>query len=327
MSENLPSVSIVMPVYNEADFIRESLGAALAQDYPHNKLEVLIADGMSTDDTVTIIAQMADDRVRVVPNPARRKSEGLNTIIPQATGDFVVRLDGHTIIAPDYVRQCVRAWQATGADNVGGAMNPVGITPMGKAIAAAGKSPFAVPTPFHVSDEPQFTDTVYMGAWPRTVFERVGYFNTDLPINQDYEFNYRIRQSGGKIYLDPAIKSQYFSRQTWRELWRQYHRYGRGKVQMLKQHPAALRPRQVVAPLFVAGLVIGLPLSGLIPPLVLVYVLAIVAYISLSVIFGRRVLANSTECVALWRVLLVFATMHIAWGSGFWRELFIPGKL
>ncbi|MDL1901223.1 glycosyltransferase family 2 protein [Anaerolineae bacterium CFX9] len=255
--QELP-VSIILPIRNEAAFIAECLGAVLAQDYPPDKLEILIADGMSDDNTLDIIRSLPGaERVTIIPNPDRIQAAGLNRAIEQATGDIIVRVDGHAVIAPDYVRMCVKTLRITGADNVGGAMNPVGITPMGKAIAAAGKSSFAVPTAFHVSQTPQYTDTVYLGAWPRTVFERVGRYRLDVGVNEDYELNFRIRASGGKIFYTPEIRSLYYGRQTLSALWKQYFRYGTSKVKTLRKHPASLRPRQLVAPVFVAGLIGG----------------------------------------------------------------------
>ncbi|MDQ7036812.1 MAG: glycosyltransferase [Anaerolineae bacterium] len=147
--DELPLVSVVMPIRNEEHFIERCLGAVLQQDYPADKIEVLIADGMSDDRTVEIIESLTGaDRVRIVPNPERIQSYGLNHIIPLAKGDYIVRIDGHTIIEADYIRQCVKTLQETGADNVGGGMDAVGITAIGKAIATAGNSAFAVPLPF-----------------------------------------------------------------------------------------------------------------------------------------------------------------------------------
>jgi glycosyltransferase involved in cell wall biosynthesis len=319
---NLPFVTIVMPIRNEEAFIERSLGAVLAQDYLSTHIEVLIADGMSDDRTLEIIRAMPGaERVRVVPNPRRIQSAGLNLVIPQARGEYIIRVDGHTILAPDYVSTCVRLLQETGADNVGGAMNPVGITPMGKAIAAAGKSAFAVPTAFHVSDRAQYTDTVYLGAWPRGVFERVGLYNERVGVNEDYELNYRIRQSGGKIYFSPIIRSDYYGRQTLRALWRQYYRYGKSRVKTLAQHPGSLKPRHLVAPLFVAGLAGGLLLGLLLPPLLLLWAFGVALYAGVNLAFSARV-ASRAGWELFPRLSVVFLVIHVAWGAGFWAGLF-----
>lgn len=316
---NWPLVTVVIPIRNEAAFIERCLGAVLGQDYPPEKLEVLIADGMSDDNTVEIIRRMPGaDRVRIFENPDRIQAAGLNIIIPQARGEYVIRVDGHTIIAPDYVRRCVEILLETGAHNVGGAMDPVGITPMGKAIAAAGKSPFAVPSAFHVSSMPQYTDTVYLGAWPRQVFDRVGLYNTSVGVNEDYELNYRIREAGGKIYFSPAIKSVYYGRQTLSALARQYFRYGKSKVRTLANHPKSLRPRQLIAPLFVAGLVLGPLLCLLLPALWPLWFTGIMLYIAAAILFAVR---TAAPLDVLWRIPIVFFVIHITWGAGFWVGL------
>src|SRR5690606_9670824 len=132
MGESDPLVTVIMPIRNEVRFIEQSLGAVLAQDYPIERLEILVADGMSDDGTLDIIhALPGAERVRIIPNPGRKQAEGLNIAIPGARGEYIIRVDGHTVIASDYVRECVRAFRETGAANVGGTMDPVGITPTG----------------------------------------------------------------------------------------------------------------------------------------------------------------------------------------------------
>jgi succinoglycan biosynthesis protein ExoA len=317
---NYPLVSVVIPIRNEEAFIERCLGAVLDQDYPQEKLEVLIADGMSDDATVNIIRRMdGADRVRIFENPDRIQAAGLNIVIPQAQGKYVIRVDGHTIIAPDYVRRCVELLEETGAHNVGGAMDPAGLTPMGKAIAAAGKSPFAVPSAFHVSSTPQYTDTVYLGAWPRVIFDHVGLYNTKVGVNEDYELNYRIRQSGGTIYFSPDIKSVYYGRQTLSALARQYFRYGKSKVKTLANHPKSLRPRQLIAPLFVAGLVLGPLLCLLFPALWPLWLAGIVFYGVAAIFFAVKTAAPLN---VLWRIPIVFFVIHVCWGAGFWLGLF-----
>lgn len=314
-------VTVIMPVRNEERFIARSLGAVLQQDYPAERIEVLIADGMSDDATqATIRSLPGAERVRVIPNPDLIQSAGMNRAILQAKGEIIVRVDGHTVIAPDYVRQCVQALTETGADNVGGAMDPVGVTPMGKAIAAAGKSPFAVPTAFHVSRMPQYTDTVYMGAWRREVFDRAGLYDETFKINEDYELNYRIRKAGGKIYFTPEIRSQYYGRQTLDALAKQYFRYGVGKTRTLRAHPASLKPRQLVAPLFVLGLVVGALLSLFSPLFTLVWLAGIVLYSIINAVFSLRA-APTGESGVLLRIPVVFLTIHLSWGIGFWVGL------
>lgn len=319
-----PLISILMPIRNEAQFIERSLGAVLQQTYPAERIEVLIADGMSDDDTVDIIRRMpGGERVTIVPNPGRIQAAGLNRLIALAKGDILIRVDGHAIIEPDYVAACVATLRATGASSVGGAMDPVGTTPIGRAIAAAGKSPFAVPTAFHVSQQPQVTDTVYMGAWPRAVFEQVGGYNEHVGVNEDYELNHRIRKVGGAIYFSPAIRSKYYGRQTLRALARQYYRYGRSKVRTLRLHPESLKPRQLAAPLLIAAIVVGVLLMILIPALTLLWLLPIGAYVAANLL-ASALTARRFGWDLLPLLPVVFATIHLAWGAGFWVGIARP---
>lgn len=311
-------VSVVMPVRNEEALIARSLGAVLNQTYPPELIEIIVADGLSTDRTLEIINTLpGKERVRLISNPQRLQSAGLNAAIREARGDVIVRVDGHTIIEPDYIRQCVDTLQVTRAATVGGPMNPVGITPMGKAIAGATKTPFAVPSAFHVSARGQFTDTVYLGAWPRWVLDRVGGFDESLPANEDYELNYRIRQGGGQIYLCPTIRSQYFGRQTLRGLARQYFTYGKGKTSTLKKYPSSLRWRQLVAPCFVGVLIAGPPLSAVAPLGAWLCLCILLTYLAMTLGFSL-VTSSRIGYKLFWRIPLVFMIIHVAWGAGFW---------
>src|SRR5258708_6999012 len=324
LPEALPLVSVIMPIRNEQAFIAQSLGAVLSQDYPANFLEILVADGMSDDNTRAVIAGLPHaERVKIIQNPRRRQAAGLNVVLKVAQGEIVVRVDGHTVIAPDYVRQCVLALQRTGAANVGGAMDTVGVTPMGLAIAAASKSPFAVPSAFHVSKTEQYTDTVYLGAWPRHILVELGGFSEGVGVNEDYELNYRIRAIGGKILLSPAICSRYYGRQTLGALARQYFVYGRSKVLTLRRHPGSLRLRQLAAPVFVLGLLGGLILSPFINVIRVLWVTLVLTYVMLGVVFSLRVIRRVR--VSVWRLPLVFTTIHVAWGLGFLSALVRKG--
>ena len=321
-----PFVTVIMPIRNEEAFIARSLGAVLDQDYPHDRMEILIADGMSDDATLETIRTLPGaERVRIIFNPARIQAAGMNKAIMQARGEIIIRVDGHTVIEPDYVIQCVKTLTETQAQNVGGPMNSVGITPMGKAIAAAGKSPFAVPTAFHVSQEAQLTDTVYLGAWRKTTLLQLEGFDESCNINEDYELNYRIRKAGGKVYFTPAIQSHYYGRQTLKLLAKQYFSYGKAKTKTLRRHPASVRPRQLVAPLFVAGLIFG-GILGLIFPLAkFIWLTCVLLYFSANFVSSRKV-ASETGQENLSRLPLIFLTIHLSWGVGFWLGLFSDEK-
>jgi cellulose synthase/poly-beta-1,6-N-acetylglucosamine synthase-like glycosyltransferase len=319
--EKVPSVTLIMPIRNEAAFIARSLGAVLAQDYPHDRMEVLIADGMSTDETRDVIANLTAAypaiRVTVLDNPGKIVPTGMNAALARAQGDIIVRVDGHTIVAPDYVRECIAALARSGASNVGGRMDPVSEGSFGEATSLATSSRFGVGgARFHYSDREESVDTVYMGAWPRNVFHRVGLFDEELVRNQDDELNYRLRSRGGKILLSPRIKSRYYNRSTNHDLWRQYLQYGYWKVRVMQKHPPQMRPRQFVPPLFVSTLVI----SSLAAPF-----FAIGKWMFLSVA-GSYLIANLAASITIagkksWRLLpllpVTFVILHVAYGFGF----------
>jgi glycosyltransferase involved in cell wall biosynthesis len=316
-----PLVTVIMPIRNEALFIARSLGAVLAQRYPSDRLEILVVDGMSADETPAIIQRLPGaGRVRILPNHRQIQAAALNIGLQEARGDIVVRVDGHTVIAPDYVDAALAALETSHADAVGGAMVPVAVTSMGKAIAAASTSAFGVPAAFHHSKSAQFTDTVYLGVWPRHVLTRVGGFNESVHPNEDYELNYRIRRSGGKVYFDPRIRSIYYGRQTLGALITQYFRYGRSKVRTISAHPASLRLRHLAAPLFISYLIVGLPLAIVSLPIRVLWLAGLALYAALAAIAALRQ-STRTSIRLFWRILVVFPAMHLAWGSGFWIGL------
>jgi cellulose synthase/poly-beta-1,6-N-acetylglucosamine synthase-like glycosyltransferase len=316
-----PSTTIILPVRNESRHIRETLRAVLNQDYPRQKMEVIVADGASTDDTSQIVAELAreNENLRLVHNPERIVPTGFNRALQEARGEIIIRVDGHTRVAGDYVRQCVDALQRTPAVTVGGRMDPVGETPIGKAIALATTTPFGVGgSRFHFSTREEWVDTVYMGAWRRETFRQIGGLDEEMVRNQDDEFNYRIRANGGGVLLSPAIHSVYTVRPSLSALWRQYFQYGFWKVRVLQKHPRQMQMRQFLPALFVLALLASFLLMILTPerwPLPVgiagVYVLANTAASVLAVLQRRK----GPGMAGL--VFLVNATMHIGYGTGF----------
>ena len=326
-------VSAIFPIRNESAYIEQGLRAMLAQDYPANRMEILIANGMSTDNTCEIIARIASQHpqydIRVLDNPSRIVPTGINITLRQAKGEIIIRVDGHTIIAPDYVRQCVEALQRTGADNVGGKMNAVGKNMFGNAVALATSSPFGVGGGrFHYSDQEEWVDTVYMGAWPRRVFEKIGLFDEELVRDQDDEFNYRLRAAGGKILLSPKIKSEYTVRGTPSSLWRQYFQYGFWKIRVLQKHPRQMSLRHFIPALFVLASLVSSAVWFLFSPIGIYLVVGIIgsyllANLSASVwsVFakGARSTPYPLSLIPYFLLLLplVFAILHVGYGTGF----------
>ena len=265
--EDFPFVSVVLPIRNEERTIGDCLSAVLAQDYPAGRMEVLVVDGQSTDRTRVVVEEAAArdpwSRVRLLDNPVGSAPPALNIGIRAARGELIARVDGHTIIAPDYLRRCVETLRETGADNVGGLMRPEGRGYVGRCIALATGSRFGVGNSrFHYDEHGGEAETVYLGCFRRVIFERVGLFDEGLIRNQDDELNDRIVASGGRIWLDPRIRSTYYNRGSYRSLWRQYYQYGYWKVRVLRRHPEARRARHLAPAALVAALA-GAALVGL----------------------------------------------------------------
>lgn len=245
------TVTVAVPVLNEALHLDACLDAIDRQTYRH-VIEVLVIDGGSTDATRSIAA--GHRNVRVLDNPHRIQSAALNVALDEAKGDVIVRVDGHCVIADDYVERCVAALEESGAVMVGGGMTPVATRPMQAAVAAAMSSPIgAGPARFHHSTTAAWTDTVYLGAYRTEIARKLGGYATDVGVNEDAEFAIRLGERGG-VWFDPSIRSTYTPRGDLRSVARQFYRYGRSRAATVRRHPESLSPRQLVAPALVLGL-------------------------------------------------------------------------
>ncbi len=330
-----PLATVVVPVRDEAGSIAACLSALQEQDYPPDRLEFLVVDGGSGDGSREIVDGIAraDARIRCLENPGGLVPAALNAGLRAARGEIFLRVDAHTIVAADYVRRCVDRLRLSGAENVGGPMSPEGVTPLGSSIAAAMHCRFGVgPARFRYAREVEEVDTVYLGAFPRALFDRVGGFSEAMVRNQDYEMNYRIRRAGGRILVDPAIRSTYRVRPDLGSLGRQFASYGYWKAQMLRRHPRSLRPRQLAAPLLVAALALSalaslaaLLWAGIPAPAAWLFPAVAALYLATSVGVSCAVALRRGLRTAL-PLPAVFATMHLAWGGGFWTGVLLPPR-
>ncbi len=312
-------ISIILPVRNEAKSMGVSLKNILNQINLVYSFEVIVVDGLSTDDTRYIVKeyQQNHSNIILIDNPEKIVPIGFNKALLIAKGDIIIRIDGHTVIAPDYVANCVKLLQESEADNVGGRMNAMGTSRFGKAVAIATSTPFGVGgSRFHYSEKEEWVDSVYMGAWKREVFEKIGLFDEELVRNQDDEFNYRLRKSGGKILLSPAIKSKYTVRSNPTALWKQYFQYGFWKVRVLQKHPGQMSVRQFIPAAFVASLFFSLILALVNP----------IFGVLLSLIVGMYLIANLLASILSaakkgWQhfflLPFVYAILHFSYGLGF----------
>jgi succinoglycan biosynthesis protein ExoA len=312
----LPLVTVMIPMRNEAGWIQRCLGSVFAQDYPADRMEVIVVDGMSDDGSYETVQAMAreEPRLRVLRNPRRIVPSSLNLALDASRGDVIVRVDAHTILEPDYVAIGVEMLARTGADNVGGPMVTIGGGPVGEAIARAMSSRFGVGAYFHFATEERETDTVYMGMWPRAVFERVGLFDEELVRNQDDEFNYRTRKAGGRIVVTPRMRSHYQNRQSWKKLVKQFYEYGLWKTRVLQKHPAQMSIRHFVPPLFVAAIgvcLLSAPFSPIGPALALGGLAAYLAAMAAVTLYEGEGVRDRA------RMLLALVLVHHAWAVGF----------
>lgn len=317
-----PLVSVVIPIRNEQDTIGPLLDGVLGQDYPADRLEVLVVDGASSDESPAVVARYAarDPRVRLLHNPRRIVPTALNLAIRAARGDVICRIDGHTRVAPDYVRIGVETLRRTGADNVGGRMDAVGGGWFGDAVADATASRFGVGSYFHFGTEEREVDTVYLGMWPRQAFERIGLFDEELVRNQDDELNYRLRKAGGRVVLNPAMRSWYQNRQDVAHLVSQYYQYGQWKVRVLQKHPRQMSWRHFVPPAFVAGMV-GLGVAATWLPAVALVLRGVTAAYLLGVLLAAAQASWRRGPVGVLATALALICLHVAWGSGFLHGL------
>lgn len=318
------AVSVIIPCYNESKTIERVLQAIYSQTFPREQMEVVIADGNSVDGTRDVIARFVsahpDLRVAVVDNPRRIIPAGINAAIQQARGDLIIRMDGHSMPAPNYVENCVAGHAAGLGDNIGGVwdIRPGGAGWTARAIAAAAAHPLGVGDAGYRLNSPAGpVDTVPFGSYRRTLFDRIGGFDESLLSNEDYEFNTRIRSQGGTVYLDPKIRCEYIARSNYAELARQYFRYGYWKLQMLRRYPGSIRWRQALPPAFVAGLA---TLLLLFPFWSLArWLLGIVLFLYVAILMAAAIpLSIQKKDGALIPGLpAAIMTMHVAWGGGF----------
>ncbi len=314
----VPFVSVIVPMRNERRYIERCLASLASQTYPQDRFEVIVVDGGSDDGSRELVESKrgAMPNLRVRENRGKNTARGLNIGLAFARGEVIARVDAHADVAPDFLRESVAALARTGADVVGGPIETTGQGLVGEAVALAVSSPFGVGNAvFRYSQREQWTDTVAFPAYRRDVFDRIGPFE-EIEGGEDDEFNYRLRNAGGRILLTPAIRSTYYARHSYWGLTRQYFGYGQAKVVVLSHHPRRTRLRQLVPSAFVLALLataIVAAFGGLwVLPLVGVVGAYLAASLGASVLIARR-----RGWGKVLRLPIAFACMHLAYGAGF----------
>lgn len=260
LNAKLPLVSIVIPARNEAKYIADCLFSFAKQDYPRERLEVIVADGVSDDTTKEVIATFAalhpSLTLRVIDNPDRLTPHALNLGIKNSTGDIIIIFGAHSLAATNYVRLVVETLEVTGAGAAGGRLEEVGANFLGVVIGAARNSLIGgAISPHRFSSKPGFVDTVRFAGYRREVFEKVGLFDQELVRNQDDEFNYRVRFGGYGLYFNPEIAATYYARGSFSKLWKQMYGYGYWKPRVIQKNPAAFSLQFAVPPAMILSLI------------------------------------------------------------------------
>jgi succinoglycan biosynthesis protein ExoA len=309
----LPLVSIAVPCLDEERYIESCIESLRAQDYPSDRIEIIVADGGSRDRTLEILEKLSgdDDRIRVVHNADRIQAAGLNAAIRAARGAIVVRADVHAEYARDYIRRCVEVLAETGASNVGGAARPKAKTRFQRAMCAALRSPLSFGgSKYRDARNEGWVESVFPGAFRRETFDRVGMFDPRAITNEDAELNQRIWESGGKVWLSPKIVVHYFPRESLRAVATQYFKYGSGRARTLLKRGRLLALRPAIPFLALAG---ELALGVVAPP---VAACALGGYAALTFIEACRV-GRGEGLRAIPVVWAIFPVMHVAHGVGF----------
>lgn len=319
-------LSVICPIYNEEKYIAKCIDSILAQDYPKDDLEVIFADGMSTDRTREIVAEYTArfPWIRLIDNPKRIVPPALNAAIAASKGDIIMRLDAHAEYPHDYFSKLTNRLDEYKADNIGGVCItlPVNECAKSKAIAHVLSSKFGMGnSDFRTGvSMPKETDTVPFGCWHREIFDKIGMFDNDLIRNQDDEFNGRIRKNGGKIILLADVQIKYYARDSIKKVWRMFYQYGLFKPLVNRKLKSPATVRQFFPLALVTGLLLGLIISIAWYPFIWIYILGIFLYLSLDIFFSFQ--GNGCIKEKLYRII-IYPCVHIAYGLGYhagiWR--------
>jgi glycosyltransferase involved in cell wall biosynthesis len=317
--ESSELVTVMIPARNEEDFLGACLDSVREQDY-HN-LQIVVVDGASTDKTADVVrARMAvDDRIELLTNPHQSIPRSLNLAVDAARGRWLVRVDAHSTVPADYVSIAVERLREGVWGGVGGRKDGIGKTSAGRAIAVAMGSRFGVGnSTYHYGTEPQEVDHLPFGAYPVELIRRHGGWDESLVANEDFEFDYRLRQAGEKLLFDPRMVIRWHCRQSLRDLYRQYRRYGQGKVDVVRRHPTSLSARHMAPPALVAysalGAAVAMRNPGRSALMLAPYAIAIAAATAQT---ASRLESHGDRM----KLPGAFVAMHVGWGVGFWSGL------
>ena len=319
--KELPFVSAMIVYRNEESTIGRALRSILEQNYPDDRMEVILIDGMSTDNSRNVIQEVIESVNRPIPikfinNEKKILSSGWNLGLKEAKGEYVFRIDGHSTIENQYIRKCLNGYRKADPKTVcvGGIFSTIAIEGSNEAISLVLSSPFGVgESKFRYSKESGYVETIACGLYKKRVFNEVGYFDEHLIRNQDLDLHVRIRKAGYKLYLDPSIRVMYFPRNTLKSMLKQAFLNGEWVMILFKKTPEALSVRHLVPFIFVLSLVVLAVLSIICRPLVWILLVELLLHLLLGFIFAVR---KKTDATNTFHMPLYFMLLHIAYGIG-----------
>lgn len=316
-------VSIIIPCRNEEKFIAKVLDNIVSQTYDNSKLEVIIADGDSTDRTADIVKEYSDkySNIHLISNPQKIVPYALNAAIKASKGDVIIRMDAHSEYPVNYVERLVEELYSLKADNVGGVWinTPNSDSIKDIAIAEALACPFGIGNAHYRTGVKKIrkVDTVPFGCYKREIFDKIGLFDTDLVRNQDDEFNARLIKNGGEIYLIPDVEIIYYPRKTMGKLMKMFYQYGLFKPLVNKKVGSPATIRQLVPPLFLLFLII-IPVTLLIHKFVFITALLFLAiYLFMSFMFSISISIKKNKFLLIFLLPILFFVIHISYGAGY----------
>ena len=323
MGNNSSFVSVIIPCRNEEKYIEECLDSVINQDYPKEKLEVLVVDGMSEDRTREVIEKYTKQYlfIKLLNNPKKITPVAFNIGVKNSNGDFIIIMGAHSVYERDYISKCVKYSNEYNADNVGGIWKivPREKTLVAKSIAFASSSIFGAGDAYYrrgYSGEPRWVDTVFGGCYKKEVFDKIGLFNENLLRSQDMEFNLRLRKAGGKILLAPDIVSYYYPKSNLKDFFVHNFEDGVWITYPLKFRIKAFCWRHLMPLIFVSSLIGTIILGTFTPIFFWLFLTIIVMYLLTNIYFSMKIAAKQKDIRYLFLIPVAFATRHIGYGLG-----------
>jgi len=323
MGRNITLVSVIIPCINEERYIGKCLDSLVSQDYPKEKMEVFVVDGMSEDRTREVINKYVEKYsfFKLLDNPKKFTPFALNTGIRNSKGEIIIRMDAYATYIKDYISKCVKYSKEYGADNIGGTVKiiPKTNTLIAKTIALSLSNPFGVGNAYYksgYSGQPKWVDTVFGGCYKRGIFAKIGLFNENLVRSQDMEFNLRLKRAGGKILLVPDIVSYYYPKSNLKDFFLHNIKDGIWAIYPLKFVKMPFKLRHYIPLIFVSGLLGTGLLAIFFPTFFWLFLIAVGLYFLANIYFSIQIIGKEKDIRFLFLMPLAFATRHIGYGLG-----------